>query len=276
MPVSLRPRYEGAGESVPPYGFLLGAPGGPPLLEAIVAPAALAGLRQSWRDGVRAMVLALLALTLVTVAVILREAHEATHDVRVFVLLVRSHHRPADGGATAARAGGADGPGSSHSVDAWPERLLLRSPADFLATALYLLALAALAGDLVERWRLMRHQSAREPHVSIVDSLAFWLAQVAAAASIGGLLLLHERALSLVVRESGTFGLQFSLHPFDAGRASALVSASCCLNAAAFWAMVALLRLAATWWRVRRRAYRAALRDGGGLSSSSRWPCSLM
>ncbi len=36
VPVSLRPRYEGAGESVPPYGFLLGAPGEPPLLEAVV------------------------------------------------------------------------------------------------------------------------------------------------------------------------------------------------------------------------------------------------
>ena len=100
----------------------------------------------------------------------------------------------------------------------------------------------------------MRHQSAREPQVSIVDRLAFWLAQVVAAASIGGLLLLHERALSLVVRESGTFGLQFSLHPFDAGRATTLLGIFC-LNAAAFWAMVTLLRLAATWWRVRRRAY---------------------
>jgi hypothetical protein len=141
-----------------------------------------------------------------------------------------------------------------HGVSEWPDRLLLRSPADFLATSLYLLALAALAGDLVERWRLMRHQSAREPQVSIVDSLAFWLAQVVAAASIGGLLLLHEQRLSLVVRESGTFGLQFSLHPFDAGRATALLGIFC-LNAAAFWAMVTLLRLAATWWRVRRRAY---------------------
>jgi signal transduction histidine kinase len=253
VPVSLRPRYEGAGESVPPYGFLLAAPGEPPVLEATVAPAALAGLRQSWRDGVRAMVLTLLALTLVTIAVILREAHEATHDVRVFVLLV---------GAiiallTAARlllALAVPWAWLLHTVDVWPERLLLRSPADFLATSLYLLALAALGGDLVERWRLMRHQSAREPQVSIVDSLAFWLAQVLAAASIGGLLLLHERALSLVVRESGTFGLQFSLHPFDAGRATALLGIFC-LNAAAFWGMVTLLRLAATWWRVRRRAY---------------------
>ena len=57
VPVSLRPRYEGAGESVPPYGFLLGAPGEPPLREAIVAPASLAGIRQSWSDGVRAIVL---------------------------------------------------------------------------------------------------------------------------------------------------------------------------------------------------------------------------
>src|SRR4029079_879491 len=82
------PRCLGAGDSVRPYGFLLGAPGEPPLLEAVVAPASLAGLRQSWSDRLRAIVFPLLALTLVTVAVILREAHEATHDVRVFVLLL--------------------------------------------------------------------------------------------------------------------------------------------------------------------------------------------
>ena len=32
VPVSLRPRYEGGGESAPPYGFLLGLPNQPPLL----------------------------------------------------------------------------------------------------------------------------------------------------------------------------------------------------------------------------------------------------
>src|SRR6185436_11389159 len=141
VPVSLRPRYEGAGESVPPYGFLLGAPGEPPVLEAIVAPASLAGLRQSWSDGVRAIVFTLLALTLVTVAVILREAHEATHDVRLFLLLVGSIIAL----LTAARlllALAVPVAWLLPGVGAWPERLLLRSPADLLATSLYLLALA--------------------------------------------------------------------------------------------------------------------------------------
>jgi signal transduction histidine kinase len=254
IPVSLRPRYEGAGDSVPPYGFLLGAPGEPPLLEAMVSPASLSGLRQSWRDGLRGLVLTLLALTLLTVAVILREAHEATHSVRVFLLLVVSIIAL----LTAARLLLALAVPSAwllHGTGPWPNRLLFRSPADFLATSLYMLAMAALAGDLVERWRLMRRQSAREPQVSILDRLAFWFTQMVAACGIGGILLLHERALSLVVRESGTFGLQFSLHPFDSGRATVLLGLFA-LNAAAFWAMVTLLRLAAaTWWRVRRRAY---------------------
>src|SRR5262249_36208475 len=88
VPVSLRPRYLGAGESVPPYGFLLGAPGEPPLLEAVVEPASLELLRQAGRDSVRGIVLVMLALTLLTVVVILREAHEATDDPQLFLLLV--------------------------------------------------------------------------------------------------------------------------------------------------------------------------------------------
>ena len=253
VPVSLRPRYEGAGDSVPPYGFLLGATGEPPLLEAVVAPASLEQLRETGRDGLRGVVLSLLALTLLTVAVILREAHEATDNPRVFLLLVAAILAL----LAAARfllALAVPSTWIVHGGELGPDQLLLRLPADFLATSLFLLALAALSGDLVERWRLSRHQSAREPQGSVPDAVAFWLSQIVAAAGIGGLLLLHERALSLVVRESGAFGLQFSLHPFDAGRATVLLG-TFCQNAAAFWAMVTLLRLAATWWRVRRRAY---------------------
>ncbi|HET6316146.1 MAG TPA: hypothetical protein VFG86_06795, partial [Chloroflexota bacterium] len=252
VPVSLRPRYEGAGDSVPPYGFLLGAPGEAPLLEAVVAPASLQQLRRSWRDDVRGAVLALLALMLLTVAVILREAHEGTARPRLFLTLLAAIVAL----LVLARvllALAVPPEWIAHSAGGWPDRLLLRSSADLLITSLFLLALAALAGDLVERWRVSRHQSAREPTASALDTIAFWMAQALAAGMIGGILLVHERVLSFVVRESGAFGLQFSLHPFDPGRAALLVG-TFCLNAAAFWAMVTLLRLAATWWRVRRRA----------------------
>ncbi len=63
-----------------------------------------------------------------------------------------------------------------------------------------------------------------------------------------------------MVRESGAFGIQFSVRPLAADRLG-LVIGTLVLNAAVFWTAVLLLRLATTRWRVRRRALarRAAL-----------------
>ena len=61
---------------MPPYGFLLGLPGQPPLLEAEVAPADLRELRLAWRGKVEGVALAMLALTLLGLAVLSRERQE--------------------------------------------------------------------------------------------------------------------------------------------------------------------------------------------------------
>src|SRR6185295_5483994 len=55
VPVSLRVRV---GDVAPPgpNTFVISAPGGGPLVDAMVAPADLAAARARWRDGVRAAV----------------------------------------------------------------------------------------------------------------------------------------------------------------------------------------------------------------------------
>jgi signal transduction histidine kinase len=249
VPVSLRPRYEGGGESAPPYGFLLGLPNQPPLLEAEVAPGDLRELRRGWRGMVEGVALAMLAFTLLGLAVLSRERQEsATTGASylrstggILLLLI---------GARILLAIAVPQGWLLKSSAPLAERLLIRSPADFVATALLLLVLVALTGDLVERWRLTSRQP--EPR-GPSGELAFWAANIAVAAIIGALLAWHEHALAQVVRESGAFGIQFSIRPLASDRL-ALVVGTLLINAATFWCAVVLLRLATTRWRVRRRA----------------------
>jgi signal transduction histidine kinase len=256
VPVSLRLRYEGGGESVSPYGFLLGRPDQPPLVEAEVAPEDLRALRLAWRGKVEGAALAMLALTLLGVAVLAREDQERS--------TTRARYLRYTGGLLLLLVG-ARLLLALAIPDTWllkpsapmAERLVVRSPADFVATALLFLVLVALAGDLVERWRLTSRQP--EPRGPIGEA-AFWTANVLVAAIIGVLLAWHEHVLAAVVRESGAFGIQFSIRPLSSDRL-ALVVGTVLINAATFWCAVVLVRLATTRWRVRRRALarRAAL-----------------
>ena len=213
VPVSLRPRYEGGGESVPPYGFLLGLPGS----------AAACSKRRSHRricETLRAGV-----------------AQARSRASRSRCSRSRCSASPCSPGK--ARSARPHAPGIYEYTgglllllvgarallalaipDTWllklsapmAERLLLRSPADFVATALLFLVLVALAGDLVERWRLTSRQP--EPRGPSGEA-AFWTANVLVAAIIGVLLAWHEHALAAVVRESGAFGIQFSIRPLS-------------------------------------------------------------
>jgi signal transduction histidine kinase len=260
VPVSLRPRYE-ASDSTPPYGFLLSAPGGTPLLEAEVSPRALADLRLAWRSRLADLLLALVAAVVLVLAVHVREAQEATRERARYLRLTT--------GLVAllftARAllMVAVPPEWRLTAPSTPlGQFVLRSAADHLFTALLLLALVVVAGDLIERWRLARHARRRRVANTPVSQVAFWVVQAVTAAVIGAGLILHEHVLSAIVRESGTVGLRFSLHPFEPQRLILLLG-TCCLNAAAFWACVIAARLAATWWRVRRQAI--AVRVGLGV-----------
>ena len=68
------------------------------------------------------------------------------------------------------------------------------------------------------------------------------------------ILIAHTTLLRGLVRASGSHGLSFGLYPLDTQRL-VLVIGLLCANAAALWLAVAVLRLAASWWRVRRGGY---------------------
>jgi signal transduction histidine kinase len=247
-PVALRPRYEGAGESLPPYGFVLTTESGAPLLEAEVAPGALRALRQDFRARVRAVVWGLLALTLAVLALAVRDAQARevgrarafTLTAVIVALLV----------ATRALVGLAV-PSAWRFAEATGrlDRTLFGSPADLALTALVALACVALLGDLVERCRFARRGTARAPRTTALDHLRFWSVQAVAGGLAGVVLVAEVHLLALVVRVSGASGVSFALHPFETGRLTVLVGLLAA-SASALWAMIVVLRAAATWWRV--------------------------
>jgi signal transduction histidine kinase len=253
VPVTVRPRYEGGGERPPTHGFLVSDAAGAPLLEGAVARGALEDLRASYRRTTAGAALLTLALVLLVLAVPLVERRDAPSSAPVrartllqlvgIVVLVRLLLSAALGwGAPAA-----EGPGG---LDGW----LLRSPAEFLATALAWLAAVALVAPSVERRRV----AARHEHPP--NWPAFVAAQLLAGVLLVGVLAWHHRWVEALFVLADHAPLEFSLHPFGAERL-ALAFGAVALHAAALWTAVLTLRVAATWWRIRRsdRVRRAAV-----------------
>ncbi len=250
VPLTLREVYAGAGEALSPYAFGLAASGGPRLVTAVVPPRGLADLRAAWRGRTIGLALVALAVTLVLLTLVLRDAQDREQEpgrfmallLAIVALLVSARTLV----AWAVPPGWLWSPPPPALDHAW-----LRSAADWLATALLALVLVALLVDLVARARLARRTRAtpadRHP-------LWFWPAQAAAGVFVGLILVVHTWVLGGVVRAPGTDGLSFGVHPLEAERLVRVVGVLCA-NAAAVWLAVAVLRLAATWWRVRRGAY---------------------
>src|SRR6185436_8314905 len=137
-----------------------------------------------------------LAITLVLLALVLRDAQERELNAGRFaalllamvalLLLARALI------AWAIPAGWHWSPSPVGLDSAW-----FRSPADWLASALLALALVALLFDLVARGRLARRSRARHAER---QPLWFWPAQAASGALVGVVLAVHTGLLSGVVR----------------------------------------------------------------------------
>ncbi len=256
-PLTLREVYGGADETLSPFGFRLTTTSGTPLLTATVPPRGLSDLRTAWRGRTIGLALLVMAVTLVLVALVLRDAQErelnagrfAAQLLAIVALLLSARALI----AWAIPAGWHWSPPPPALDSTW-----LRSPVDWLATALLALTLVALLFDLVARGRLARRDRARHAEQQPVW---FWPAQAAAGALVGVVLVAHARLLSGVVRASDSHGLSFGVYPFDARRL-VLAIGLLCANAAALWLAVAVLRLAASWWRVRRGGYGRRLAMG--------------
>jgi signal transduction histidine kinase len=236
-PVSLRARYEGAGDAPRPQSFLLRAPSGEPVLEAAAVSSEVdAGLARS-RRAVASGVLALLALALAGVTGPLLDRRDARRDNR------RAYLR-----ATWSIAGLA--------VVAWAiARLTVRPPWDLLLSGVLLLALAGLIVGVAVRarvaWRPARVRPADAP-------LAFRAAQVTGGAIAALLVVAAARVVFDVADAMAPAGLRFSVYPWDAARLARLI-ALILTEAAALWVASAALAFAIVRWRVPRREGRAAL-----------------
>jgi signal transduction histidine kinase len=247
VPVLLRPRYEGGGETRPPYGFVVNGPDSRALVEAEIEPGAIAASRRAFGRVAVRWALLTLAITALVAVVPFVELRQRTRDRQLFIvgtLIV------AVALVAAAALGSAAVPrawwwGPAHGD---PLSRLLRSPAHLLAMSLAAFGLVTLAADLVERRRRARRH-AGAPATPRARA-AFVLAQIAAGVFLAGVIAAHHALFTRIVPAAGDV-LQFSLHPFTIARAT-LLCAIVLLHAVLLWAAIVVLRLAVTAWRVRR------------------------
>ena len=258
VPVRLRGRYEGAGESPQLYRFLVPDPDGRPLLDAEVDPAALAALRARYRSTTVALSLAVLACAMLVICVPVEEWRRARGTwselaIASSVLVALLFTARALIGAAVPEAWRWADPGHGPDII----RVLVRSPVDVFATGSLLLAMVALAADLLERRRLRaRHRPAPAATPGVV--LAFAGTHLAAGLAVSGILAAHHWLLERLLTPATLAPVQFSLHPFEPQRL-AFVLGVFAIHAATLWGAIVTLRSAALTWRVPRRAWAARL-----------------
>jgi len=255
VPVEVRTRYEGAGEAGGPNRFVVRSPLGEPLLEADISLAALADARGRWRRGVVGVALAVVALTLLLLVGPVLDRRLRLTEPRAYltatawaVSLVLAARAVLWLATPADWLGGDLFSGGAYPFFVFGR--LLRSPVDFLATALTLVALVALVAPAVGLWRT--RFARRVP----LGGRALAL-QVAAGAGLALLLAGHQIFLHDAVNNTTVNTLRFSLYPWDLPRL-ALIGGLVLFAAANLWVGTLLLVAALAPVRVRRG-------DWGGL-----------
>ena len=256
VPVTLRARAGGS-PAVPqdPVSFVIRAPDGGFVLEAWVAPADLAATRAQWRAVTRAVVLGVVALTLLLCAGPIIDLRRQMRDTSPFVgltavlivllVVVRGVLYVAL---------------LPLAPDDTP------TPADLLLTTLMLMAVVWLVLDLIERRRVAR------PRLRLLPTDAGALVTAAAVYAIAGfangwLLWAYERLLRRVVADTDLDLLHFSLHPLSATRV-AVEFALVLLHGSVIWGAAAINRLPSTFWRRPRTLLWRAIAAGGWLAGA--------
>jgi signal transduction histidine kinase len=237
-PVTLHPAL---GTATPEPGvivFDVRSPGGGVIAQADLSSAALVEARSRWRADARAVVIAVLALTLLLCATPVLDARRHVRERRAFLTgSVTLAALIAAALALLVYAARTVSPGAA------------LSPASLLLVALAALALVAIALDLVEQRRLERPRMSMTTAGASRESILVRhvIAGVIAAAVPAG----YETALRRVVANTSLDVLHFSLHPLEAPRL-AVAFALVLLHAAAVWTAAAVTRAAATFSRWRR------------------------
>jgi signal transduction histidine kinase len=243
-PVSLRTRYEGAGDNVAQGAFLLRAPDGDAVAEAAVAPGAVRHARQAWRAMVRAQVLAAGAVTLLLLIGPLLDRRTTsskagkfvTDTVLASVLLV--------GGAAALWT-------SFGLVGGAP----LAMPGNLMLGCSTAAGLAGLWAAAVARLRVYFRDARRSSSQGMASLL---VVQLAAGIVVALLLVMVERLLYVVVQASSIDLRHFSFHPWDGSRIALFVGLLA-IRLAAIWTGTLIFVSAPSRWHVPARAWATRL-----------------
>jgi signal transduction histidine kinase len=259
--VSLRTRFEGAGDRAHPYSFVISSPSGEALVEARVDPASLDNARVAHRQVVFSLVTVVLALTMLLLVGPLLDRRELSRTAGPYLAATVA----AVGLVAVARLllalalPASQVPVLSPNVYHWPRLgILARHPADFLLTALAVLAVISLAAGPVERRRQLPWRHRLDVFAGNWSAARFFVFQAVGGAVLALSAMGYERFLAETFRRATVDILRFSPHPWQTER-MAIALGLVCFHAAFAWALVLGLRLLLTRWRFRRSDLRVAL-----------------
>jgi signal transduction histidine kinase len=259
-PVVLRTRFEGAGDRLRPYSFVVTSPSGETLVEADVDPASLDQARRDHRAVVFDLMFMVLGVTLLLLLgplLDLRQLAQTTGSC-VWTTLATV------GVVAAARYLFARGlPAGSLAVLSpdvyhWSRLFwLARHPADFLLSGLTVLAVVALLAGPLERRRVSFHRSRRDALGGSGRTALFVLIHACGGLALALAVIGYERFLSETFRRATVDLLRFSPHPWQTER-MAIAFGLVCFHAAFVWALVLALRRLLALWRFSQADLRVA------------------
>ncbi len=249
VPVTVRP-YDLRASAA---GFVIQSPLGQPLLAASVTPDAIRDTRARWRENVTAIVLGILALTvIVALAPVLRwreafsklgENLKAIGAILALLALARLllWYAPTARWTDQIFRPTALGP---------VLRALLRTPVDFLLTMAGIATVVVLAFDLVERLRRTIRHRLPSP-TNRTDWAMFTVAQLGAGTAVALLLVGYEVLLGNIISATSVDALHFSLHPLVSARL-AFALGLLLAEAVVFWTGIVIVVLVTLPWRAQR------------------------
>ncbi len=229
----------------PPYGFAIRSTDGQVLAEAEVSRDDLASARREWEADIRAVVISILALTLLLCAAPLLDARRHAPNRSGFAAATALIVAALVGGRALIRL--ALGPLAGTT---------LADPVELVPNALLLAGLVWLALDTLEQRRIAAPRvRLLTPRAAIGAVLSgFVVAGAVATTVIWG----YEQILAAIATQSSQDLLGFSLHPLEAGRIGT-VAGLVLLHAAVIWGAAGVFRLPAILWRAPARRGRRAL-----------------
>jgi signal transduction histidine kinase len=250
-PVELRTPYEGAGETVSPDAFVVRSPHGEILVEGHVSTADLRVARAAWRRGVGALLLGVLAVTLLLLlapALDWRDRQRHGSYLRVTAAVVGLAAAAWFVTSAAAHVEWPTGPHASAAI-ASSEAF----PFDLFLAGLLAIGLVGVAFDLEERWRREGRTRRRDPRGA--GLWPFVLVHFGALVALS--LVAYQVFLRTAFAASALDPLHFSVHPWNTRRITLAFGLLLC-HAAVLWADFLLFRLASARWRVGHSASRNA------------------